>query len=289
LDPTKIDEYAKTDPIARRVSEHLDRMPTIRNFIYIGRLTDTLLFITDLLDVYHVARPQIVRRKMKGIPEMCEGYLKPDLPKATLDFLTRAMHAEFEKKVAQYEPWLLNQGLVMLCTIFDVFLEHVLEVLFTARIELLYAPDEARRIDLKTIVALGSVNAVVTEFRQREIRRFSFHNIDKRLRYLKSRCGIATSAIFDWSLLSREGQEQLKGWNKVAKLRDIYEDRHLVVHSNKLPLTKREELERVKEYLDKLVMNITRAAGQAQDVWSDPERLLATAELYEKFKSETTS
>ncbi len=52
LDPTKLEEYAKTDPVAQRVEKYLNEIPTIRNMTYLGRLTDTFLFIADLLDIY---------------------------------------------------------------------------------------------------------------------------------------------------------------------------------------------------------------------------------------------
>jgi hypothetical protein len=287
LDPTKLDEHAKTDPVARRVAEHLDKIPTIMTVRYLGRLTDTFIFITDLLDVYEVARKQMVTRKMHGIPDMLKEYVKPQTPKEGIDFLTKAVEVQFEKKVRQYEPWLLNQGLVMLCTILDVFFEHALEVIFTKHVQLMYRPDEARNIHLKTVVELGSIEAVVADFRQREVRRFGFLDIDKRLQYLESRCKIPTKDIFDWASYTPEVQQQFKDWN-TNKLQKIFEDRHSVVHVDKLPLTKRVELEEIKEFFDKIVLNLSRVAKKAQDVWTEFDRFLATVELYQRFMSEQT-
>lgn len=288
LDPSKLDEYAKTDPIALRVAEHLDKIPTIREFTYLFRLTDTLIFVNDLLDVHEAAKKQMVGRKMRGLPEIILPYVKPGLPKEAIDFIMKAMELQFEKKVTQYEPWLLNQGLVMLCTTLDVFLEHVLDVIFRGKVELLYHHEESRRLQLKNIVALGSAEAVVADVRRKEVRRFGHQDINKRLQYLESRCGIPVAKVFDWSASTAEAREQFSDWD-LRKLNGIYEDRHAVVHSDKLPLTKRSELEQIKEFFDKIVLNASGAAKEAHDgLWSDPERFMATAELYQRFRAESS-
>ena len=285
LDPTKLDEYAKTDPIAKLVGEHLDKIPTIMTLRYFGRLTDAFLFITDLLDVYDVAKKQIVRRKTHGIAQMIRPYVTAKDPKGVIDFTVKAMEFKFEKQVQQYEPRLLNQGLVMLCTILDVFFEHVVEVIFKKEPKRLLDSEEARKVDLRSVIELGSTEAVMSDFIEKEVRRFGFQDTDRRLAYLERRCSLKTAAIFNWSQMKSAVQQQLKGWDGKT-LRKIFDDRHSIVHGDKLPLTKRSELGNIKEFFDKIVFNMSYVAKKEHHLWTEFERLQETAALYEKLRNE---
>jgi len=133
LDPALFAEYEQNDPMARRVFRVLDKLPTLFTVRYITRLADTLLFVGDTLDLYGSATDQIVNRRMRGARQLLVSYVRTTAPKELGDRFVKDLQIQFEQKVAQYPQWLLNQGLVMLCTALDVFFEHVLEVILTQR------------------------------------------------------------------------------------------------------------------------------------------------------------
>ena len=81
-----------------------------------------------------------------------------------------------ETKAAQYPEWLINQGLVSLCTIFDVFLDGLVDAILAARVEILYGVAGAKNVDLKRLVELGSVEAVLEDFRAKAVKRFRINN-----------------------------------------------------------------------------------------------------------------
>jgi hypothetical protein len=284
LDPTKLDEYAKADPIWQAVQDYLNTIPMVRDFSFLGRMTDTFLFVSDLLAVLRVGGPHIVRHKMQGIPEMMREFVVPEVSGDALDFLTKAMQTQFEEKVRQYEPWLVNQGVVMLCTLLDVYWEDTLDAIFRKQVQLLYRPDEARTIDLRQVVELGSVEAVVTDFRQREVRRFGFLDTEKRLDYMESRCKIERAAIFDWSHFTEDAQKELKDHN-AKSLKRIYDDRHSIVHADRLPLRTLADLEPIKNFFDKVLLNIAREAVARYGLLRELQKPLMLQPLYEKFKA----
>src|SRR5262249_24745823 len=151
LDPSKFKEHPPKNPIAKRVSDELDNLPAIRTFHHLGRLTDTFMFIADLLDAYEPATTKIIGRKMQGVPEEL-ATLMESAPKALIEFTVKVMESEFKEKVQQYKPWLLNQGLVMLCTILDVFLEHVVETIYFYQPKRLLTSEDARKVDLRSVI-----------------------------------------------------------------------------------------------------------------------------------------
>jgi len=279
LDPANWEEEGQKDPLWRAINGKFKDTPTILDLTFLSRMTDTFLFVRDLLDVLHAAGPQIVRRKMLGFPDMLREFASV-LPDDGQTYLTKVMEHQFEKKIERYEPWLLNQGLVMLCTALDVFFEHVVDVIYRKKINLLYRPQESRGIHLRDVVRLGSVDAVVADFRAEEVRRFGFLDTTKRLEYLSNRCQFDTRSLFDLTTFKQEVQEQLKDFNS-KKLHTIYDDRHSVVHNDKLPISRVEELEAIKDFFDKLIWNTAREAERKHDLLLETSRTLMIVRLYD--------
>lgn len=114
-------------------------------------------------------------------------------------------------------------------------------------------------MNLHDVVTLGSVDAVVALFRNKEVRRFGFLDTDKRLGYLQKRLQMPTAKIFDWSHYDPEVRRALAG-KGAETLRKIFDDRHAVVHADKFPLAAFSDLEPTKEFLDKVIMNTALVA-----------------------------
>jgi hypothetical protein len=289
LTPEEVEERSKTDPVLRRANELLDSYPTIRMIWYFGRLADAFVFIRDMLDVHAAAKSALLTRMMHGVSDLVEPYVLGDTPaKKTqaVEFARRLMEHEMRKKVDNYELWLLNQGLVALCTIMDAFLEHVVETVFKHRVELLYSAAEARAVDLKNIVKLGSVDKIVEHIRNRELKRFSFSDIEKRFAHLEKRLHLPVSEIFSWDRFTPEAAQQFRGWD-LQKLASIYGQRHDVVHRDLTPIRTRSELDQIQQFFTRLVLTLSAVAkSKHKGVWSDMERTIYLAELYPRIKAE---
>lgn len=279
LDPEKWDEEAEKDPLWRQLNDEYKDTPTLLDLTFLSRLVDTYVFIEDLLRVLRAVQGQIITHKMTGIPELVRKYTNPEVPVDALEFLNKAMEVQFKRKVAQYEPRVLNQGLVMLCTVLDVFLDHVVDVIYTKNVTLMLRPDDSRSIHLKDIITLGSVEAVVTDFRSKEVRRFGHLDSTKRLSYLSSRCELDAMAIFDWRRFPEHTQNQLKGLD-AKRLHTIFNDRHSVVHNDKLPVTRLEDLETTKEFFEKLMLNVMREAQQKHHILQETTKRAFIAVTY---------
>ncbi len=291
LDLRLAQEYAEKDPAWNKALAVVNQVPTIRDFFFLGSLTDCLLFVSDTLQLYARGKDPIVRQKMYGVPQLIDAYVKvgamsPDKLAAYQNFVVRGVEDLLRKKVAEYDLWIINQGLVMLCTKFDAFLENVVDVILTKKPELLYSIAEAKTLELKRIVRLGSVEAIIGEIKAKEIRRFSFEEIGKRFEYLQSKLHIALSDVFNWALYVAEVSKKFAGWDLKSLMR-IYTQRHSVVHRNDLPVQDFDELSTIKEFLEKLILNVTLAAKKKHDLWSEPDRLLYLIDLWTKFESET--
>src|SRR5262245_8301835 len=95
-----------------------------------------------------------------------------------------------EKIETHYPSWVLNQALVTYCTIFDSFLDSTLDAVLQHNPKLLYGLSGAKNIELKKVIELGSVDAIVREIRAKEIRNFSNDDIGNRLNFLKTKLAI---------------------------------------------------------------------------------------------------
>jgi hypothetical protein len=91
--------------------------------------------------------------------------------------------------------------------------------------------------------------------------------------------------IFDWRHYTEETQKKLIG-RDAKTLKKIYEDRHTVVHSDKLPVTKIAELEEIKEFFDKILLNTALEAHDRNQVLRETDRFVMLQPLYERFKAE---
>ncbi len=122
-----------------------------------------------------------------------------------MNFLSDRIENSTREKIEKHYPrWVLNQALVTYCTILDSFLDSTLDAIFQHNPKVLYGVAAAKNIDLKKLVDLGTVDAVIREIRAKEIRNFSNDDIAKRLQYLKDKLSIDTDRLFDWEFSAEE-------------------------------------------------------------------------------------
>jgi hypothetical protein len=285
-----IDELSRVDPLWQRVLEQEERTPRIMLWSFINRITDAQVFVADILELHEANSESILKEKMRGIPELVsnpEFYIdvegKPTNPNdSVVKLLVEKMEGSFKNKIEKdYPRWVLNQALVTYCTIFDAFLDSCVEAVFLQNPKILYGVAAGKNIELKKVVELGSVDAVVTAIRAKEIKTFSHGEITERINYFGSKLSVEIGQLFDWKFSDEDKDRRLEGWD-IKMLESIYNKRHEIVHRDKHPVSTYEELDIIAHFFKsiaaKLAILLRRKHGLTWDI-------LLIASRYQRYSS----
>jgi hypothetical protein len=248
-----IDELARTDPLWQKVLEQEVNTPHIKMFSLMSRLNGAQLFAKDTILLYQANSKALVKHKMRGVPELVsdrkfwkgpEG--SPTEPsEAAVAYLIQEMEKTTIETVEKHYPrWVLNQCLVSFCTILDSFLDSTLDAVLQHNPKILYGTSEAKQIELKKLVELGTVEAVVRDIRSKEIKSFSNGSVVERLDYFKRKLSIETNEVFDWRLTDEDTDRRLESLN-LDSLVQFYQQRHDIVHRDATPIANIEEIDTV--------------------------------------------
>lgn len=261
-----------------------------KNVVFLGSLNRHINFTQDMLGLSRAGKEILVKRKMIGVPDLVGNpeYIKTESEEerqVVVKYLTKEMEKSHRQKIDNNDLWILNQALIMLCMVMDAYFETLLESVLRRNVRILYGVSGAKNIELKHIVELGSLDAVIDEFRNKEIRNFSFEEIEKRFKYMESRLGIDIPDIFDWQIQNEEVQERLKGWD-LNTLVEIYGKRHAIVHRDELPIKTLDELVKIRSFFVQIVANLSLLISKKHDIYLDLNLMMSQPELYKQFKAE---
>jgi hypothetical protein len=199
---------------------------------------------------------------MNGVPELVrderlinrEALLGDEFEKFALR-LEESFKESYLTKFKQARPVVLNLSLVMMCTIIELFFEHVLALIFAANPKTLLALSRDKNISVEQFLKNSTYEAVLEEF----IRKTTDHIVRQgTTEILKafSIIGIQKEKVFSWATFTNEVQERFSGWDE-EKLKNIFLDRHSIVHNNALPIQSIEELLLRQEFFLKIILNIS--------------------------------
>lgn len=169
--------------------------------------------------------------------------------------IKQSLHNMNLSKIKKYPLILLNQSLVMLCTIMEIFFIHILESIIDAAPKTLLGLANKKEITLEKVLDLKDYKLIIEDFKNKTIEDFSRQGLGKKFRIFKI-LGIDTDKIFDYSKLKKIAQERLKN-HDFKKLDEIFNKRHDIVHQNKLPLNNLDELSSIKDFFDKIIVNFS--------------------------------
>jgi hypothetical protein len=288
----RIEEAAKNDPIWRKVLEHEERIPQIKMLLFSGRITETRVFIDWLLSLHSDNKEKLLRQMMEGVPELVSNpryvNVNRETDRGIIDFMIAKMERSTSEKIERYRVWIINQALVMFCTILDTFLEHLLDTIFRCHEKLLYGLAAEKTVDLKRLIELGSVPAAIAEVRTKEIKAFSYEDIGRRLRYVHTKLKIETGKVFNWEDRTPELQSKLAGWD-LKRLEESYERRHSIVHRDETPVADKSELDTIAEFFTHVILNLSFLATKEHNLALDVAVLANRPTLYARFKEEASS
>ena len=254
--------------------EKLDAIDKIPMMDFLSKVTDIFLLVNRTLELLERDEERTVmeyltksKEALKKLGIFDEASIGPPQDKERLEEEAFAiLEASFRKKLENSQLILVNQTLVMLCTIFEIFLNVSLEIVLKRKPEILLSTAHEKIITFKDLVELGDYDSILNSFRDKVTHKFSREEIEDRILFYDKHLGIKTTAIFDWQIYIDEIHELLKGWN-LEKLKEVFGKRHDIVHRNELPISNLEEVATIVEFMSKIIMNIS---GLLQDKFKIP-------------------
>lgn len=254
---------------------------------FLKRTYDVYLFVYTVSQ--EVTQPE-TRRKifgtlMKGFPDLINkvrselhGVSKKDLDK-DLDFITQEMEKLTNEAIEKYPLILINQALVMMCTVYEIFLLHVLDCILLTKPETLVAIAENKIIPLKQVIEARDKEAIVEVFREKVKEHFSRQGIEEKFKIFE-KLGIEIMQLFNFSCyFGGETQKMLSGYD-LGKLIDIFDKRHDIVHKDALPIKTSSEFNAILDFFQKTGFNLMMVVGNKFKVVSDLAMMMFKARMF---------
>ncbi len=239
----------------------------VEAFTFTGKLSDVYLFLDYALNAMEepMVQQKLLSKWMNGVPELVrdERFLnKTAFSEKDLEaFALRAEEAfkeSYLRKFNESTVTVLNLSLVMICTVLELFFEHVLSLIFRANSRTLLTLSKDKNISVEQFLKSSTYDDVLSEF----IKKTTDHIMRQgTMDILKAfdNIGMKTNEIFSWANFTEEVQVRFAGWDG-KKLNSIFEERHSVVHNNAIPLRSIEELLLRKDFFTKIIINISMLA-----------------------------
>jgi len=255
-------------------------MEIIKTLNFLQRLADTFVFIQDMVLIAEskklkkevlakrmlVAKEIVTDRKLY-FPDVTEKELS-----RTIKYFMKKMEEVNRAQIERYHLPLLNQGLVMMCTVFEIFLVHVLRVVTTNKPETLIGICPDKNLSVERIIELKGYDAVQEELRQKVIEHFCRQGIREKLKIFE-KLGVDVEKTFDFSHFARRIQKTLSGYN-LDKLDEIFQKRHDVVHKDIPSVQTLRELEIIKEFFEKIILNFSIIVSRKFKILRDMQAIV---------------
>lgn len=239
----------------------------VKTFEYIGKFSDICLFLDYSLNAMEY--PDVKRRSLQkwtnGIPELFrdERFINKALPKEQLEkFALKAeelMKEAYLKKFNDCNKIILNMSLVMICTVMEMFFEHILLIIMDANPQTLLTLSKDRNITLEQLLKFNDYDKVLDNFKRKYIEHITRQGSKEILNAFDS-VGIKTNSIFSWSNCTDEVQKQFASWNDKTLI-DIFNERHSIVHDNHYSINNVQEFILRKDFFTIIIGNLSVETG----------------------------
>lgn len=133
-------------------------------------------------------RERIQNHRMEGLDELNEQFtpkMYPGKAPAEIEGHKADLRAKLEATVSQdvdeYLPILYNQALVMMVTVFDVFLYESLKTVTSKHPNLLKSMADEKDMTIVSIIELADYEAIFKAIQDRVLRRFDHKSISEKI------------------------------------------------------------------------------------------------------------
>gem|GEM_PF-3823054 len=149
---------------------------------------------------------------------------------------------------------LMNQDLVMMCTVFDDFLCHVLSSILIAQPKTLLTLAAEKQIKPEDVIKARDKEEILQNLIDKVTSEFSWRSIREKFDIFK-RIGLSLGEIFGyaakWAATNTASGFDLEG------LVGAYDKRHDVVHKRVLPITDPDQLFRIYQFFSSLIYSLS--------------------------------
>lgn len=238
----------------------------VRTFEYLKRASDTFLLVDyiEKASENESLQKQVLNKWMSGVSEMVRDKglyvenLAADKIEEAAQHLEKEMAQGYKEQFDKLKITVLNMNLVMLCTVLEIFFEHVLKTIFDANPKILLKKGE-KNINLKRFLELGSYEEVLNTFKEKLIDETIRGGTKEILNFFEL-IGINKKDLFLWEGdYGDDGCVQLQKWDD-ENLIFIFNKRHEIVHEAKSALIEVQELVLIKVFFDRVMINLSRCA-----------------------------
>ncbi len=239
-------------------------MSTIRMLDFLSKLSDAYFVVYNTLNIVKRSDVQsfIVKTMMQGTDQLLQEledkkvfYGDISQKTALKSFLAQQLKDVNTRKVQEYVTILLNQNLVMLCTIMEIFFLHILETIMLTEPNVLVGLAQEKTLTLQQILSLKNYDSIIEKFRSKILDYFSRQGLKEKFK-IYEKIGLDINKIFNYSTYTDDAQKRLIGYD-LDRLSEIFDKRHDIVHKNELPLKQLSELRETKEFFEKIVLNLS--------------------------------
>lgn len=211
----------------------------IRLLEHLERLFDCSSAINYAVDAVGQNREKLADFMSQGIPEILQNkeiWKNPESNETAhhLKEIQEKAEAENRRRVERFIQILGNQSVVLMCSVLDVYFNHVLDVVSTVEPKTLMTLSPEGKISLQELLDHTSHEATVDAVREKEISKFDYDSLDEKFKKFR-KLGIKEDVVFDASRISKEALERLDGFD-LATLRRAYGTRHEIVHRGAFPI-----------------------------------------------------
>ncbi len=263
-----------------RIQSAAKALPQVRILHFIQKLNDAIQLYRHLHDLYGLyGKPRFAAGIDTDLSEY-RMFLRSDLPEEDYRQANIQFKKEWKKqtleRIAKYEYQILNQGLVLMCTILDAFLD-------STYCSVISANEMALQVELSSYSQGGNKdleNCTRDEQIASLTKKFSWRGIDKKIAAFE-RCGLDGTKIFSFWGSSEEIQKKFHSWGQ-SRLEDLYSQRHDVVHRDELPIRQIDELVDIYDYFCQLVIYVGYESSCNMKTATDLGVLFASQSLYKQ-------
>ena len=225
LDPLSV--IGKSEILQIRLLEHLER------------LFDCSSAINYAVDAVGQNREKLADFMSRGVPEILhnkEIWKDPESNETAhyREEIQEKLEAANRRRVGRFIQILVNQSVVLMCSVLDVYFNHVLDIVSKVEPKTLITLSPDRKILLQEFLHHSSYDANVDAVREKELSKFDYESLDEKFKKFR-KLGINDDAVFDASRISEEALKRLSGFN-LDTLRHAYDSRHEIVHRSALPI-----------------------------------------------------
>jgi hypothetical protein len=188
-----------------------------------------------------------------------------------------------KEDIEEYLPILFNQALVMMCTVFDVFLVDSLEVITKKQPKILHQLADKSDISVTDIINIPNYDAIFKIIQDKALSRFDFSGIKDKVKTL-DKIGVDTKGVFNFKFQNDNPRKKFP--DSYGIFISCYEKRNDIVHRDKLPIKSPDDLEYIADLFADLIMNFGWEMGEHFDIPTDFDLIQRVNEMQKQSPGE---